>query len=156
MISRFTPFIKVDKMKSSKKENHVKKDNSIGSIISTLRENKGWTQLELAEKLNVSDKAVSKWERNNGDPSIEFLPKIADLFGVSVDYLFNRENKENKFMKCTVCGCEKLNEIKIIDNQVVATEGYVAQTVKSYACESCGHVELYAKKSKEEKRFQLR
>ena len=46
-------------------------------------------------------------------------------------------------MKCIVCGCEKLKEIKIIDNQVLATEGYVAQTVKSYACEKCGHVELY-------------
>ena len=46
-------------------------------------------------------------------------------------------------MKCIVCECEKLKEIKIIDNQVLATEGYVAQTVKSYACEKCGHVELY-------------
>jgi predicted nucleic-acid-binding Zn-ribbon protein len=46
-------------------------------------------------------------------------------------------------MKCTACGNNKLYEISIIDNQVVRTEGYVAQTVNSYACENCGHVELY-------------
>lgn len=51
-------------------------------------------------------------------------------------------------MKCTVCGCENLYEIDIIDNQVVATEGYVEQTVKSYACKECGHVELYVDKKK--------
>ena len=50
-------------------------------------------------------------------------------------------------MKCTSCGCKNLKEIKIIDNQIVATEGYVAQTVKSYACKNCGHVELYASKA---------
>ncbi len=49
-------------------------------------------------------------------------------------------------MKCTACGCDKLYKIEIIDNQVVATEGYVYQTVFSYACEKCGHVELYVNK----------
>jgi len=46
-------------------------------------------------------------------------------------------------MKCTLCGNEKLKEIQIIDDQVVKTEGYVDQTVRSYACEKCGHVELF-------------
>jgi len=62
-------------------------------------------------------------------------------------------------MKCTLCGNEKLKEIKIIDNQVVATEGYVAQTVKSYACEKCGHVEMFYDLSKTEgnyKDFKIR
>lgn len=48
-------------------------------------------------------------------------------------------------MKCSVCNCEKLSEIKIIDCQILATEGYVEQTVNSYVCEKCGHIELYAK-----------
>ena len=56
-------------------------------------------------------------------------------------------------MKCTVCGCEKLNKIQIIDNQILATEGFVAQTVNSYACEECGHVELYVGQKKEKKIF---
>ena len=124
--------------------------NSLGKIIATLRNEKGWTQLELAQKLNVTDKAVSKWESDNGSPSKEFYPMLADLFGVSVDYLMNREN--NKFMKCTVCGHDKLKKIRILDNQVVATEGYVAQTVDSYACEQCGHVELYVNSKSELKK----
>lgn len=49
-------------------------------------------------------------------------------------------------MKCSVCGSEKMFEVSIIDNQVLATEGYVRQTVKSYACEDCGHIDLYAPK----------
>ena len=57
-------------------------------------------------------------------------------------------------MKCTACGCKKLYKIEIINNQVVATEGYVEQTVDSYACEKCGHVELYVDKNrKKEKSF---
>ena len=58
-------------------------------------------------------------------------------------------------MKCIVCRSEKLKEIKIIDNQVLATEGYVAQTVSSYACEKCGHVELYVKQKEEKKNFNV-
>ena len=65
-----------------------------GKLIATLRKEKGWTQTELAEKLNVSDKAVSKWE-NGGMPSIEFLPKLSELFGVSIDYLVT--GKETNF-----------------------------------------------------------
>lgn len=47
-------------------------------------------------------------------------------------------------MKCSICGSENLFEISIINNQVLRTEGYVSQTVLSYACEDCGHIELYA------------
>ena len=55
-------------------------------------------------------------------------------------------------MKCIVCGCEELKEIKIINDQVVKTEGYVEQIVKSYACQKCGHVELYVDKGHIEKK----
>ena len=47
--------------------------------------------------------------------------------------------------KCTVCGCEDLKPIRIINSQVLRTHGYVEQTVDSYACTKCGHVELYVK-----------
>ena len=46
-------------------------------------------------------------------------------------------------MKCTNCGNETFFETKILDNHVLATEGYVAQTVRSYACLQCGHIELF-------------
>ena len=51
----------------------------------TLRKNAGLTQLQLAEKLNYSDKAVSKWERAEAVPDVTALISIADLFGVSLD-----------------------------------------------------------------------
>lgn len=55
--------------------------------ITELRKAAGMTQLELAEHLSYSDKAVSKWERGDSLPDIVVLKQIADLFHVSVDYL---------------------------------------------------------------------
>ena len=52
------------------------------------------TQIELAEKLNYSDKAVSKWERGESIPDIGVLKAIADLFGVSLDYLLEEDHAE--------------------------------------------------------------
>lgn len=63
------------------------KKHSIGKTIAELRKEKGWTQIELAEKLQVSDKAISKWEKDSGAPSVEFFPVLAEVFGVSIDYL---------------------------------------------------------------------
>ena len=52
------------------------------------------TQLELAEKLNYSDKTISKWERAESSPDISVLIEIADLFGVTLDYLVKAEHPE--------------------------------------------------------------
>lgn len=57
-------------------------------------------------------------------------------------------------MKCLLCGKEKFFKVKIIDNQVIATEGYVSQTVDAYACENCGHVELFVSQDVINKHFQ--
>lgn len=59
----------------------------IANNISELRKAVPYTQAELAEKLNYSDKAVSKWERGESIPDVLVLKQIADLFGVTVDYL---------------------------------------------------------------------
>ena len=59
----------------------------IADNIVLLRRGKGMTQIELAEILNYSDKAVSKWERGESVPDISVLKQIADIFGVTVDYL---------------------------------------------------------------------
>ena len=63
--------------------------------LSVLRKKKGWTQLELAEKLNYSDKAVSKWERGESLPDVIILKRIAELYEVSVDYLLTRDHTAN-------------------------------------------------------------
>ena len=59
----------------------------VGTRIAELRNINNTTQLELAEKLGVTDRAVSKWETGGGYPDIAVLPQIADIFNVSVDYL---------------------------------------------------------------------
>lgn len=56
-------------------------------MVAELRRQSGMTQLELAEKMGVTDKAVSKWERDLSFPDINSVPKLAEIFGVSVDEL---------------------------------------------------------------------
>ena len=60
---------------------------NIADNIAKLRQASGMTQAELAQKLNYTDKAVSKWERADSIPDIVVLKNVADLFGVSLDYL---------------------------------------------------------------------
>ena len=63
------------------------KKKTLGMMISSLRKEKGMTQLELAEKMGVTDKAVSKWERDLSYPDLHSIPKLAEIFGVSVEDL---------------------------------------------------------------------
>jgi transcriptional regulator with XRE-family HTH domain len=66
----------------------------IARNLADLRRRRGMTQLELAERLNYSDKAVSKWERGESIPDITVLKNIADMFEVTVDYLITAEHPE--------------------------------------------------------------
>lgn len=61
----------------------------IAANIAELRKGKGMTQQELATRLNYSDKAISKWERGESIPDVMTLKQIADMFGVTVDYLLS-------------------------------------------------------------------
>lgn len=60
---------------------------TLGAMIAELRKQHGMTQLELAEKMGVTDKAVSKWERDLSCPDINSLPNLAQILGVSVEEL---------------------------------------------------------------------
>ncbi|MBQ8862363.1 MAG: helix-turn-helix transcriptional regulator [Clostridia bacterium] len=64
---------------------------SIGSFIAILRKASGLTQRELADKLGVSDKAVSRWERDETAPDLYLIPVIAEIFGVTSDELLRGE-----------------------------------------------------------------
>lgn len=66
--------------------------NSMGERIAALRKEKGMTQSDLAEKMGVTDKAVSKWERNLSCPDISLLPRLAELFGITLDQLMQTKN----------------------------------------------------------------
>jgi transcriptional regulator with XRE-family HTH domain len=89
--------------------------HSIGKTIAELRKEKGWTQVELAEKLQVSDKAVSKWEKDDAFPSVEFFPVLAQLFGVSIDYLMTGKKEEPKVVTMSKAElCAKNNKPKMV------------------------------------------
>ena len=62
---------------------------SMGELVSALRREKGMTQKELADKLNITDKAVSKWERDVACPDTMTIPKLAGILGISVEELMN-------------------------------------------------------------------
>ena len=68
--------------------------NNVAKNINELRILNNMTQMELAEKLNYSDKTISKWERAESSPDISVLVEMADLFGVTLDYLVRAENIE--------------------------------------------------------------
>lgn len=63
------------------------KKETLGTMIASLRKEHGMTQLELAEKMGVTDKAVSKWERDLSCPDVNTIPTLAEVFGISVDEL---------------------------------------------------------------------
>ena len=85
-----------------------------GAVIKELREKNKMTQLQLAEKLRVSDKAISRWETGKGYPDITLLESIADAFSISVTELISGNTVYNanvsanmlrsKFYICPVCG----------------------------------------------------
>ena len=85
-----------------------------GATIKTLREKKGLTQAELAHRIGVSDKAVSKWETAKGLPDITLIEPLAAALGVSVEELLSGATVVNKntsanmlrsrFYVCPVCG----------------------------------------------------
>ena len=65
---------------------------TMGGFIAAKRQEKGLTQLELGEKLGVTDKAVSKWERDISCPDIGSIPRLAEVLGVSVEELLRVNN----------------------------------------------------------------
>lgn len=100
-----------------------------GSMIKRLREGRNMTQLQLAEKLNVSDKAISKWETGRGYPDIALLEPLAAALGVSVIELFAGQHVVNtnrsfhllktKLYVCPLCG----NVIQSVGEAVVSCCG---------------------------------
>jgi DNA-binding XRE family transcriptional regulator/desulfoferrodoxin (superoxide reductase-like protein) len=85
-----------------------------GTVIRRLREDKRMTQEQLAEKIHVSSKTVSKWETGKGLPDISLLESLAEALGISMIELFSGDTIQNKnrsanmaktvFYVCPVCG----------------------------------------------------
>ena len=106
---------------------------TFGAMIATMRKENGMTQLELAEKMGVTDKAVSKWERDLSFPDINSIPKLADVFNVTVDELMQvkADTKENTEYN-------KISEIVNIALKGVALAMGIAVVVLSFI----GNIEI--------------
>ena len=113
----------------------------VGALIRRLRQEKGMTQRELAEKLSVSDKAVSKWECGLGMPDISLIAELSALLGVDLSSMLEGELGESRshggnmnrirFFVCPVCG----NVITMTGKAEVSCCGRVLEALKPVACD---------------------
>ena len=71
------------------------KKQTLGTRIAELRKEHAMTQLNLAEKMGVTDKAVSKWERDLSCPDVSSLPRLAEILEVSIDELMQTKPKNS-------------------------------------------------------------
>nr|WP_254628548.1 helix-turn-helix transcriptional regulator [Paenibacillus polymyxa] len=69
----------------------------MGSRLKKAREKKGLTQQDVAKKLDVTNGAISGYERNYRDPDSETLKKLADLYEVSINWIYGRDEKESEY-----------------------------------------------------------
>lgn len=95
---------------------------TLGTMIVELRKQHGMTQLELAEKMGVTDKAVSKWERDLSCPDINSIPNLAEILGVSVEELMQVKKEAE-------APVSKVAEIMEIAPKAVAMAMGIAVTV---------------------------
>lgn len=86
----------------------------VGKNLSALRKQRKITQIELAEKFNYSDKAVSKWEQGATLPDLETLKQLCDFYGVTLDYLTEEENITNPHY-------DKSREKTLLINRIIIT-----------------------------------
>lgn len=88
--------------------------NKVGNLIMTLRKEKGMTQKALADKMNLSDRTISKWERGIGCPDVSLLHELSDILGVNIENILAGDLEPNvtdggnmkklKFYVCPTCG----------------------------------------------------
>lgn len=88
----------------------------IGKLIYTLRKERELTQRQLADLMNISDKAISKWERGLGCPDVSLLPELSKIFGVNLEELLSGELDTNE------------------------TVGGNMKKLKFYICQNCGNI----------------
>lgn len=87
-----------------------------GDVIAELRKAKGYSQVDVANKLRVSKQTVSNWENNNILPSIEMLIKVSELFSVSTDFLLELDKRT--FLEVSGLTLEQLSHIQMIINDI--------------------------------------
>ena len=120
----------------------------VGALIRQLRTGKGMTQRDIAQRLMVSEQAVSKWERALGCPDISLLRELARLLDVDVRSLLSGELKESdkdggnmrriRFYVCPVCG----NVITMTGEAQVSCCGRALEAMKPADCDAAHAIRL--------------
>ncbi len=73
-------------------------NRKVGELIYNLRKEKGLTQKQLADQMNISDRTISKWERGYGCPDVTLLPSLSTLLGVNIENILDGELPSNEFV----------------------------------------------------------
>lgn len=102
---------------------------SFGATIAALRKQKGMTQLELARQMGVTDKAVSKWERDLSFPDVTSLPKLAEVLGTSVDELLEVKSAAQEEPKASTAKVPALVELVLKAVALAMGVGVTALTI---------------------------
>jgi transcriptional regulator with XRE-family HTH domain len=97
---------------------------NIGSKVTELRKQKKWSQADLAKAVSASRDIIGKYERNENAPSIEMAQKIADVFGVTVDYLLGKSD----FAKYNQADIKRLEDIEKLDSETKSKLYFVIDT----------------------------
>lgn len=110
----------------------------VGRIIKTLRKDKGMTQLELSRLLNITDRAVSKWERGLGCPDVSLLTKLSGIFSVDIESIIDGSMEENEkrsgnmkktnFYVCPICR----NVVTASENTNISCCGRKLEALEEY------------------------
>lgn len=122
----------------------------LGKNIALLRKEFKLTQAELAEKLNVSYQAISQWERGETFPDVTILPELADIFDVTTDSMFGRENEPQRISNIpddNVIRAVILNGNKVVSHEEIAEASVItfkydgpARNIESKFSIQCGNV----------------
>jgi len=119
-----------------KESQTLKNQTTLSERIKALRKEKNMTQLELAAKLNITDKAVSKWEAAEGNPDISILAKLGEIFGVTIDYLLTGKVPEEKIVVMSKAElCARNDDVNLLEEimQQKALPDEKGATVLDYA-----------------------
>lgn len=114
---------------------------TLGSFMAALRKAKGLTQRELAEQLHVSDKSVSRWERDEGTPDLSLIPVIAEIFDVTTDELLRGERRPVEEQGCDISNLSTVKGEKQRRHLLqVGLTRYRNQSLLSMALLGCGFI----------------
>lgn len=90
---------------------------NIGSRIASLRDQRGWTQEQLASSLGISRAALSHYEKNRREPDTETLSKVADIFQVTLDYLVGRTHQPGMSLDTDVR--QFVDQLELSDEEIL-------------------------------------